>query len=110
MVHELERHAGVGQHGLEDGDAVEEVEDRCGETLGDLRVGKAVDEQRRVAPGDDTGAENVGVGRAPPERRREQLLDLGLLRGVGVGVGPARGHVLGERLRVVAVKAVRRDR
>ena len=68
MVHELKPHPRIGQHRPEDRDAVEEVEHGCRQAPRDLRVGEAVDEQRRVGPGDDAWAEDVRLGRASVER------------------------------------------
>ena len=106
VVDELEGHPGVGQHWPEDRHAVEQAQHGTGKPLGDLGVGQAVDQQRRLRPGDDAGPEHVGRRGGPVQRVRQQLLDLGLLRRVVVRGGAARGDVLGERLRVVAVKAV----
>ncbi len=110
VVHQLEGHARIGQHGLEDRDSLEQAQDGPGQSLGDLRVGQAVDQQRRLRAGHDTRAEHVAGGLGAGERGLEQLLHLRLLRRVVVGGGATRGYLLGERLWVLAVEAVGGDR
>ena len=69
-----------------------------------------VDEHRRVRPGHDARAEDVGVRVAAGDRLAQDRLDLGLVRGVGEAVVAARGHLLGEQAVGVLGEAVRRDR
>ena len=95
-VHELERRPRVGQHGP----------DR--QLAHDRR--EALDQRQRVGPRDDARAEQVRLDRRALQRVAQRLLQLGLLRRVVVRVGPARGDVLGQRLRVVGVEAVGGDR
>ena len=65
VARQLEGHARIGEHRLEDRHAVEQTQDRAGQALGDLRVGQAVDQQRRVAAADDAGTKDEAAVEPP---------------------------------------------
>jgi hypothetical protein len=64
------------------------------------------DQHRRPRPGDEAGAEDVGLDLAAGEHLVEHRLQLGLLRRVVEAVAAAGRDRLGERLRVARVEAV----
>jgi len=79
VVDELKGHAGIGQHRPEDRHAVEQAQDRPGQPLGDLGVGQAVDQERRVRAGDDARPQHIGDGCGAAQHLSQYRLDLGLL-------------------------------
>ena len=66
--------------------------------------------QRRLRSGDDARAKHVRSVAAPASVVRQQRLNLRLLGRVVMGVGAPRGDLLCQRLRVIAMEAVRGHR
>ncbi len=82
VVDELERHPRVGQDRLHQRQLFDPTAQRRHRVSRPHCADGLLDQHRRPRPGDDAGAEDVGVHPAPEQQLVEQALQLGLLRRV----------------------------
>ena len=101
---------GSGSTGRSSGDLAERPAQRPRDALAERKQRDQIEQQRRFRPGDDAGAEDVGIGVGVLERLGQLGLDRGLVGGVGMARAALQGLVLLEQIRHAATEAVGGDR
>ena len=110
MVDELKKHAGIGQDRAQIRCPPQRPTDGARQSLAECKQGDHVQQERRFGPGDDAGAEDIGVGLGAIEHLGEVGLDLCLVGRVGMPAVPSAGSSSVIRSGSSAAEAVGGDR